>query len=73
MADENVRNGTNKDDDDPLIDQLTEGQHSAFLDDEKLNDPRSGDTEGEDLTSLTAAHQGSRSTMPDSGAVHVRF
>jgi len=71
MADENVRNGTNKDDDDPLIDQLTEGQHSAFLDDEKLNDPRSGDTEGEDLTSLTAAHQGSRSTMPDSGAASM--
>ncbi len=68
MADENVRKGTNQGDDDPLVDQLTEGRQSAFLDEEELNDQRPGDAEGEDLTSLTAAHQGSRSASADNSA-----
>lgn len=68
MADENIRTGTNEGDDDPLADQLTEGQQSAFLDEEELNDQRPGDAEGEDLTSLTAAHQGSRSTLANNSA-----
>lgn len=69
MADENVRKGTNQGDDDPLVDQLTAGEQSAFLDDEELNDQRPGDAEGEELTSLTAAHQGSRSTSADNSAL----
>lgn len=62
MADESVRNGTIEDNEEPLVDQLTADQQSAFPDDEELNEQRPGDTDGDGLTSLMVAHQGSRAT-----------
>ena len=62
MADENIVDGADQDNEEAVADLTAGQQHSAFLPDEELHDQLPDEAESDERTALTAAHQGSRAT-----------